>query len=72
MCSAQRSAPDPCLTGLSFIPVFAFYLLLIFDRIYDRVAELFPPRRQAVVGRLLGRADEALSSFVRGQLLVCL
>lgn len=60
------------LLGLSFIPVFAFYLLLIFDRIYDRVVELFPPRRQAVVGRLLGRADEVLSSFVRGQLLVCL
>lgn len=57
--------------GVAIIPVFAFYLLVVFDRLDDRFVELFPVRNHDTVRRLLDRCDEVLGGFVRGQLTVC-
>ena len=58
------------LGGILMIPVFAFYLLRDYDRLIAEVRELLPlPTREAVSARCR-EIDQALSSFVRGQLLV--
>jgi len=59
------------LLGLALIPVFAFYLLLDFNGLGERVVGLLPPRHQGLANRILSRADEALGAFVRGQITVC-
>ncbi|GAB6063788.1 AI-2E family transporter [Deferrisoma palaeochoriense] len=59
------------LLGLALIPVFAFYLLLDFNGLGERLVGLVPLRHQALAGRVLDRADEALGAFVRGQITVC-
>lgn len=60
------------LLNLIFVPVFAFYLLVDFPEIQERARELIPlPYRQVVLERL-HEVDEALSSFLRGQLTIAL
>lgn len=58
------------MLSLVLIPVLTVYLLKDIDRIRDSIVELVPPRSR---DRLLGPlrdVDDALSRFVRGQLMV--
>jgi predicted PurR-regulated permease PerM len=53
-------------------PVVAFYILLDWDRMVDKIDAWVPPRHREVV-RCLGREiDGAITGFLRGQTLVCL
>ncbi|MBN2631893.1 MAG: AI-2E family transporter [Rhodobacteraceae bacterium] len=54
------------------VPVVAFYLLLDWDRMVERIDSLVPRDHVAVVRRLAGEIDAVLAGFVRGQLTVCL
>ena len=60
------------LLSLIFVPVFAFYLLVDFPNIKGTARELVPiPYRDVVLERTR-EVDDALSSFLRGQLTIAL
>lgn len=53
-------------------PLALYYLLKDWDKILDALHTLVPETDQGYVGKVLSKIDMKLSSFVRGQLLVCL
>ena len=55
------------VTFLALVPVVTFYLLLDWDHLMQRLADLVPRRWLADTLRLAGRCDEVLSAFLRGQ-----
>lgn len=55
---------------LLLIPVFAFYILLDWDRILDRVRLLVPPRYRELTTGIAVEIDAAVSTWIRGQLIV--
>lgn len=60
------------LLNLIFVPVFAFYLLVDFPKIKSTARELVPiPYRELVTERTR-EVDQALASFLRGQLTIAL
>jgi predicted PurR-regulated permease PerM len=55
---------------LIFVPVFAFYLLVDFPQLKRGIVSLIPvPYRDATLARL-GEVDDAVASFLRGQLTI--
>jgi len=54
------------------VPVVAFYLLLDWDNMVERLDELLPREHAATIRRLGHEIDAALSGFVRGQGMVIL
>ncbi len=52
------------------IPMFAFYFLLDWPRLVDRLRALVPPRHQAETLALAGQIDRRIAQWVRGQLTV--
>ncbi len=54
------------------VPVVAFYLLLDWDNMVDRLDELLPRQHASTIRQLGHEIDDALSGFVRGQGLVIL
>lgn len=60
------------LLNLIFVPVFAFYLLVDFPKVKRGMTELVPlPYREVVVARVR-EVDEAVASFLRGQLTIAM
>lgn len=57
---------------LLVVPVVAFYLLLDWDHMIERIDSMLPRDHAPTVRRLASEIDAALSAFVRGQLSVCL
>jgi len=60
------------LVGLLVIPVLAFYALADFERVNRALLGLVPRAYQETVAEKLAVIDKLVSSFVRGQLTVCL
>ena len=60
------------VTYVSLIPVVTFYLLLDWERLMASLRDLLPRSWEEDTLRLVGRCDEVLSAFLRGQLLVML
>jgi predicted PurR-regulated permease PerM len=54
------------------VPVVTFYLLLDWDRMVGRIDALLPRDHAPTVRHLASEIDRTLSSFVRGQGVVCL
>jgi predicted PurR-regulated permease PerM len=54
------------------VPVVAFYLLLDWDRMVQRIDAMLPLDHAPTIRRLAGEIDAVLAGFVRGQLSVCL
>jgi predicted PurR-regulated permease PerM len=54
------------------VPVVAFYMLLDWDHMVERVDHMLPRDHAPVVRRLATEINAALSAFVRGQLTVCM
>ena len=54
------------------IPVFTFYFLKDFDKIRLNVFDKLPNKVKPHVERIAKKIDNAVSLFVRGQLLICL
>lgn len=59
------------MVNITFIPIFAFFLLLNFNGTGGRIIDLAPNRYRKTVRRIFERSDAALGGFVRGQLAVC-
>lgn len=59
------------LVGLLVIPVIAFYLLVDFDHIVQRIADVVPRPYFAAVSERVRTIDRLMSGFIRGQLTVC-
>ena len=60
------------VVNLLLIPVVAFYLLRDWWRLSSNAAMIVPIDYRNTVFTLLGQCDEALSAFIRGQLMVML
>lgn len=58
------------VAGIAMIPVFQFFLLRDFDHIVAALRDLVPARYREPVSARAREIDVALSSFVRGQLIV--
>ena len=54
------------------VPVVAFYLLLDWDEMVERIDDLLPREHAPTIRRIAGEIDDALSGFLRGQGLVIL
>ncbi len=57
---------------MTVTPVVAFYLLLDWDRMVDRIDSWLPREHRHTIRRLVTEMNDALAGFVRGQGLVCL
>lgn len=60
------------VVGTLIIPLYLFYLLRDFDKLKSGVFDLIPLRNRAYWTDKLGEINETISSFIRGQLLICL
>ena len=54
------------------VPVVAFYLLLDWDKMIDRIDAMLPRDHAPTIRRLGREIDEVLAGFVRGQVSVCI
>ncbi|MBX3446908.1 MAG: AI-2E family transporter [Parvibaculaceae bacterium] len=52
-------------------PVVAFYLLLDWDRMVEKIDGLLPRDHQETIRRLAREINEVLAGFIRGQVIVC-
>ncbi|MCH7666716.1 MAG: AI-2E family transporter [Acidobacteria bacterium] len=60
------------LLNFVFVPVFAFYLLVDLPKLKQALLALVPIAYQEVVVARVSEVDRAISSFVRGQLVIAL
>lgn len=60
------------LVFIIVVPVVAFYMLLDWDHMVERIDHMLPRDHAPVVRRLAKEINTVLSAFVRGQLTVCL
>lgn len=60
------------LLDLIFVPVFAFYLLVDFPKLKEGIRQLVPYAYREVTLARFGEVDEAVSSYLRGQLVIAL
>lgn len=58
------------LAEMLLVPVFAYYFLLDWPHIANRVIKIVPPRKRNRVRDLLGEIDGVVSGWVRGQAIV--
>ncbi|HLU66564.1 MAG TPA: AI-2E family transporter, partial [Kofleriaceae bacterium] len=58
------------LAELLLVPVFAFYFLVDWDHIVARAHAFVPPRHRDEVAEVAREIDRAVSSWIRGQLMV--
>lgn len=64
------SAAVAVLGNLVLMPIVAYYLLLDWDRLLQRLMALVPPRLQAAVRAFFVDTDAVLGQYLHGQLLV--
>ncbi len=55
-----------------FVPVFSFYLMKDWDKLLDTITYYIPPQNKKVFIQQSQKIDCALTSFARGQALVCI
>lgn len=60
------------IIGTMIIPLYLFYILKEFDEMKEKVITLIPPRNRDFLIKKFTEADEILSAFMRGQMIVCL
>jgi predicted PurR-regulated permease PerM len=60
------------ILNLVFVPVFAFYLLVDFPTIRQRIADLIPRPYRAITVARVHEVDQAVASFLRGQLVIAI
>lgn len=60
------------LLNLVFVPVFAFYLLVDFPKLKRGILGLIPVPYREVIHERLREVDQAVSSFLRGQLTIAI
>ena len=60
------------LVFLVVSPVVAFYMLLDWDRMIDRIDQLLPRDHQHQIHQLAKELDATMAGFLRGQITVCM
>ena len=60
------------LLFIVIVPVVAFYLLVDWDHMVERIDDLLPRAHAPVIRDIAGQIDRVLAGFVRGQVTVCL
>lgn len=55
-----------------FVPVFSFYLMKDWDKLLDTIVYYIPPQNKKVFIQQAQKIDQTLTSFARGQALVCI
>ncbi len=68
--SRAASGVGTVASAIVFVPIFVFLMLRGYHRFVDRSADLVPPRWRDRFFERSTQADEVLSGFIRGQLLV--
>lgn len=68
----QGSALIGFLSILFITPIVVFYLLVDWPRMLAKLADWLPRDHEATIRLVVGRMDQAISAFVRGQGLICL
>jgi predicted PurR-regulated permease PerM len=58
------------MAELLLVPVFAYYFLLDWPHITQRIRKIIPPRRRGKVLAILAEIDGVVSGWVRGQAIV--
>jgi predicted PurR-regulated permease PerM len=58
------------LGEMLLIPVFAFYFLADWKGVVEKIHSLIPPRRRGQVRDIVGKIDDVVSGWVRGQAIV--
>ena len=56
---------------LVLMPIIAFYLLIDWSRVVERIYGLMPKRNAGRIQKMLNEIDKSLAGFIRGQLMVC-
>jgi len=59
------------ITFIFLMPIVAFYMMVDWPRLTQKVNELMPRSRAGDIRALLGEIDSKLAGFIRGQLSVC-
>lgn len=73
--SSVLSSAGAAINGVVILvvaPVVAFYMLLDWDRMIEKIDDLLPRDHAPVIRQLASEIDRTLASFVRGQGTVCL
>ena len=52
-------------------PLVSFYILRDWDVMLDKIKNLIPKDMESSIGQLAGEIDMVVSSFIRGQMIVC-
>jgi len=60
------------IIGTMIIPLYLFYILKEFDEMKEKAITLIPSRNRDFIIERFKDADEILSAFIRGQMIVCL
>jgi len=60
------------LTAFFITPIVAFFLLRDWPKVLLNLNDLLPRKSAQTIRKLVGRMDESLGNFMRGQALVCL
>ena len=57
---------------LVLVPVVTFYLLRDWDKLFSKLADVIPSKKQMIITQLVLEIDDILSEFLRGQLTLIL
>ena len=59
------------ISFLALMPIVAFYLLIDWARVTDKIKSFLPRKNSKRIESMLMDIDNALAGFIRGQLTVC-
>ena len=59
------------ISFLALMPIVAFYLLIDWSRLVDKIHGLLPQKNVGRIQSMLADIDRSLAGFIRGQMLVC-
>jgi predicted PurR-regulated permease PerM len=60
------------VTFMALMPIVAFYLLIDWGRLGNKVNDLIPQKNSKRIKSVLSEIDQSMAGFIRGQLMVCL
>ena len=59
------------ISFMALMPIIAFYLLIDWSRLVDKIYSLMPKKNAGRIDTMLSEIDQSLAGFIRGQLTVC-
>lgn len=59
------------ISFMALMPIVAFYLLIDWGRLVEKINSLLPKKNAGRIQSILHEIDQSLAGFIRGQLMVC-